>query len=115
MAEIARRLLADGPLGEATAVDFTYRHDCHVTAPDAEIAREMTRAAEAAGLTPRIEGLAASSDAWLYANQLGIPTILFGAGRLSDAHSSHEMVRLEDIDRAAVVLREVFIGWCGAA
>jgi acetylornithine deacetylase/succinyl-diaminopimelate desuccinylase-like protein len=46
----------------------------------------------------------ASSDAWFYSNQLKIPTLTFGPGKLTDAHTSHEMISVADIKRASDIL-----------
>ena len=33
--------------------------------------------------------------------------------QLTDAHSNHEMISIEDIERASSVLRSFVVAWCG--
>lgn len=113
-----RSLLEGG--GRNTSADccslsFTFRHDSHVTPPESPIVRALQEVAERQGQDPRPAAMPCSSDAWLYANQLHLPTILYGPGRLSDAHSNHEVISLDEIEGAAAVLNGFFLEWCGAA
>jgi acetylornithine deacetylase/succinyl-diaminopimelate desuccinylase-like protein len=112
MASIRECLAAEEDLVDAE-VSFPFRHDCHVTPPDAMIVREALRAAEAAGIAPRLSVFPASNDAWLYATLLGIPVILFGAGRLEDAHASGERIALAEVNRASRMLRALIAAFCG--
>ncbi len=100
---------------EDAEVSFPFRHQCHVTPPEAPIVREALRAVSAAGIEPRTAGFPSSSDAWLYNNLLGVPTIIFGAGKLSDAHTRSERIALDDIDRGARALERFISAWCGEA
>jgi len=112
MAAIRECLAAEEDLVDAE-VSFPFRHECHVTPPDAMIVQEALRAAEAAGIAPRLSVFPASNDAWLYATLLGIPVILFGAGRLEDAHASGERIALAEVDRASRMLRALIAAFCG--
>lgn len=54
----------------------------------------------------KISAMTASCDAWLYNNQARIPTVAFGPGSISHAHSAQEQIVLEDILTAASVLAD---------
>jgi acetylornithine deacetylase len=69
-------------------------------------------AASVLGERPLI-GWTASCDARLFSQRGGMPTITFGAGELSHAHSLDEQIRVDDILRATEVLVEFLVDWCG--
>jgi acetylornithine deacetylase len=54
-----------------------------------------------------ITAMTASCDAWLYHHRAQIPTVVFGPGSLSHAHSAQEQILVEDILTAASVLADV--------
>jgi acetylornithine deacetylase len=56
------------------------------------------------GETPRVRAMTAACDAWRYNNQAGIPTVVFGPGSLSVAHSKEEHIQLDDVLKAAEIL-----------
>ncbi len=57
-------------------------------------------------LQEKISAMTASCDAWLYNNQVRIPTVVFGPGSITHAHSAQEEIVLEDILTAASVLAD---------
>jgi acetylornithine deacetylase len=57
-----------------------------------------------------VRAMTASCDAWLYNNQAQIPTVVFGPGSLSHAHSKEEQIKLDDILTAASVLADWVMG-----
>ena len=57
----------------------------------------------------KISAMTASCDAWLYNNQARIPTVVFGPGSISHAHSVEEHIILEDILTAASVLADFVV------
>lgn len=86
--------------------------DGNVLDPGHPFVRAMEAAESAAGVEPVLSALTGSCDAWLYANQLGIPTVVFGAGSLDRAHSNEEQIALADIERAAEILVHLICDWC---
>jgi acetylornithine deacetylase/succinyl-diaminopimelate desuccinylase-like protein len=58
-----------------------------------------------------VSAMTASCDAWLYHNQLRIPTVVFGPGSLGFAHSNEEHIRVDDISTAASVLVRFIEKW----
>ncbi len=53
---------------------------------------------------PRVRAMTAACDAWRYNNQAHIPTVVFGPGSLSVAHSKEEYIQLDEILKAAEIL-----------
>ena len=60
----------------------------------------------------KVSAMTASCDAWFYNNQLGIPTVVYGAGTLKVAHSKEEQLALTALADAAVVLTTVVHNFC---
>jgi len=65
------------------------------------------------GLTPDVCGLDVSCDARLYAIKGAMPTVVFGPGKIEDAHSQHEKINVDDILLAAEAITLFLIDWCG--
>ncbi|MBI2841902.1 MAG: ArgE/DapE family deacylase [Armatimonadetes bacterium] len=61
------------------------------------------------------EGWIVSCDARLFYQRGRMPTIVFGPGDLSHAHSLQEQVKVSDILTAAEVLTRFVMDWCGSA
>lgn len=106
MAGLRAALDAEIGTGGACRCDlaFTFRHDGFITPADAPVAASLAQAISAAGGCAAPIALPASSDAWLYNNQLRVPTVTFGAGKLSEAHTDHEQVATADLERVAEIL-----------
>lgn len=92
------RWIADG-----AKIEFVYRHNAVETSPEHPVVQQLRAACRACGADDTLTAMTASSDGIFY-QEHGIPAIAFGPGRISDAHSCHENVRLEDILRAAEIL-----------
>lgn len=90
---------------EDFTLEFTYRHDSSVTEPSGPLPQTLLAAARRADPTADIDAMTASCDAWLYNNQLHIPTVVYGPGALHAAHARDEHILLADVARAA----EVFV------
>ncbi len=94
-------------------IRFTYRHDSSVCPTDHALVTDLSLAIAATGREPVIDAMTASCDAWLYNNQLSIPTVVFGGGSLSVAHSNNEHMPTADLAAAACVLANLAARWCG--
>jgi len=81
--------------------------------PGHELPRAILKAAERCGVAVKVDGMPASCDAWFYNNQLGIPTVVYGAGTLAAAHSKDERVALDEIRQTAEVLVGFVLDYCG--
>ncbi len=93
---------------------FMYRHDSSVVDPKHELPQHILAAAQSVGHPLEVSAMTASCDAWLYNNQLGIPTVVYGAGTLKVAHSKDEQIALQDLARAAEVLATLAQDYCRA-
>lgn len=115
MAEMRQAILAGGDdwLREHFTIEFIYRHDAHVLDPGHPLVTKLQGCCRVAGLAGEVSAMTASCDSWLYNNQLRIPTVVFGPGSLSFAHSNEEQIRLDEISTAAVVLLLLVRQWCG--
>jgi acetylornithine deacetylase len=83
--------------------------DVDVGAP---VVRVLDDALRGAGEATRVEGMTAWTDAALL-NAAGIPAICFGPGDISLAHAAEEWVTTDEIERAAKVLTQFALSWCG--
>lgn len=92
---------------------FMYRHDSSVLNPNHDLPTTVLEAARAAGQPLAVAGMTASCDAWMYNNQLGIPTVVWGPGTLKVAHSREEHIRMTEVASAAEVLVNTIVAWCG--
>jgi len=115
IAEMRQAILDGGDdwLREHFAMEFMYRHDAHVLDPGHPLVTSLQSCCREAGLIGEVSAMTASCDSWLYNNQLRIPTVVFGPGSLSFAHSNEEQIRLDDIGAAAVALLLLLQHWCG--
>ncbi len=59
-----------------------------------------------------ITAMTASCDAWLYNNQLKIPTVVFGPGSLKYAHSAQEQIKISEIIDASKILLDFVTNFC---
>ncbi len=113
--EEMRRALAEtsyARLAERTELLFTYRHDCHVLAPEHPLPQELLAACRGWGIDAAVDAMTASCDSWFYNNQLAIPTVVYGPGTLGYAHTNEERIGLEEIAAAAGALAEFAAEWC---
>lgn len=70
----------------------------------------LVKSVQKKGLPGDVKAMTAACDAWLYNNQAGIPTVVFGAGSLSHAHSKDEQIAMDDIMKAAEILADFVQG-----
>lgn len=94
-------------------LEFMYRHDAHVLPADHPLVKELESCCREFGAPGEVSAMTASCDSWFYNNQLGIPTLVFGAGSLGVAHSNEERIAVEDITKAAAILVRMIGRWCG--
>lgn len=88
-------------------------NDAYAIPVDHPLVEAMKKAEVDSGMVPEVEGFIASCDARLF-NKVGkMPVVVFGPGRLEDAHSDTEKIEIEQIKSAAEVLVRTIINWCG--
>ncbi len=104
---------ADPMLAERVRVEFIYRHDSHVLDPEHALPTGLHACSADWGLPAEIDAMTASCDSWMYNNQLGIPTVVYGPGTLSYAHTNEEQIAVRQIADAGCVLADFALRWCG--
>jgi acetylornithine deacetylase len=72
--------------------------------PGHPLVTALQEALRAGGVESQLSALTGSCDAWFYANQLEIPTVVFGPGDLGTAHGKDEQIKVGEILLAAEVL-----------
>lgn len=114
MAELERAIRSKGSeeLRDNFNIEFIYRHDTHVLDVDHPLVTGLKDACDRCGVVTKISAMAASCDSWFYNNQLNIPTVVFGPGDLSAAHSNREHIRIDDLRNGADVLMTFISRWC---
>lgn len=77
---------------------------------EAPIVRALDSAIRACGEEVHVTGMSAWTDAAIL-NEAGIPAICFGPGDISLAHAAEEYVRVDEIERATLVLAALAMEW----
>lgn len=104
-----------------TAVNSNYaeikydmlNNDSSFTEENHPLVQAMVESARSAEISAQPEFMNASCDAWRYSEQLKIPTVVFGGGSISTAHSREEHIKIEDIKKAATALILFLDKWSG--
>lgn len=84
-------------------LDFTYRHNGFETSIENPILASLAKVCHSMGLNPSFDAMTASSDA-IYYSELGIPSVIFGPGKISVAHSNQERIDINEILLAVEVI-----------
>ena len=117
MDEMTRAIREEGgpEIADNVSIHFTYRHDSSVCDADHPLVTGLASALrDASGQDAVIDAMPASCDAWFYNNQLNIPTVVFGGGSLSVAHSAHEHMPLDELALAATALAKFAADFCSS-
>ena len=77
---------------------------------EAPIVHALDSALRACGEEVAVTGMSAWTDAAIL-NEAGIPAICFGPGSISLAHAAEEYVRIDEIERATLVLAALAMEW----
>jgi acetylornithine deacetylase len=77
---------------------------------EAPIVRALDSAIRVCGEEVHVTGMSAWTDAAIL-NEAGIPAICFGPGDISLAHAAEEYVRVDEIERATLVLAALAMEW----
>ncbi len=88
-------------------------NDSYETPPEHPFVQAFASAARAAGTPEEVTGWNVSCDARLFAKVGGMPTVVFGPGRIEDAHSVDEKVSMAEVVKAAETVVRVVEEWCG--
>ena len=109
-AEIVQK--GDAQLRDHFKLEFTYRHDAHTLDANHPLVTVLSKACAQAGIEPQNAAMVASCDSWLYSKLLDIPTVVFGPGDLTSAHSSEERIEVKQIQQVTEVLLHFLNHWC---
>ena len=105
--EMAEALRSSGDKWMSENFELTFpmlNSDGNELDPEHPLVVAMAESLEAAGVAPQLSALTGSCDAWFYANQLEIPTVVFGPGDLGTAHGKDEQIDVGEILKAAEVI-----------
>jgi acetylornithine deacetylase len=95
-------------------LEFPKLHnDAYEIPADHPLPLAMQNGCQTAGVDSRITGFIVSCDARLFWHRGKMPVIVFGPGSISDAHSTHEQIKISDVIAAAEALAETIVRWCG--
>lgn len=81
--------------------------------PEHPIVKSMHAAALQCAIPSEVFGWNVSCDAALYATVADIPTVVFGASDIREAHGANEKVRYAEIVQGAKALALAIADWCG--
>jgi acetylornithine deacetylase len=112
MAEIADafdRVRARRPELQAT-MSLVFEQPPSDVAIAAPIVRALDGAIRACGEEVNVTGMSAWTDAAIL-NEAGIPAICFGPGDIALAHAAEEYVRVDEVERATLVLAALAMEW----
>ena len=99
-------------LRERYRLTFPKLHnDSYETAVDHPLVQTFHAAIQDTGIRNDITGWNVSCDARLFAKIGGMPTIVFGPGRIEDAHTTAERIDLRDIVTASEILVRFIEKW----
>ena len=82
------------------------------TPPDSPLVTEFVQAAASHGLDPKVEGLDAPSDMYIFPRCFNTPAMMWGPSG-SGAHQPDEYVEIDSLFQATRVLTQFVSRWCG--
>ena len=88
-------------------------NDSYELDPNHPLVTTVHQAALECGCASEVYGWNVSCDARLYARLAGLPTVVFGASNISEAHAAGEKVLWSDVVAAATGLAMAIVRWCG--
>lgn len=107
--EAFARVRARRPMLDAN-VSMIFEQPPSDVSTEAPIVRALDGALRACGEEVNITGMSAWTDAAIL-NEAGIPAICFGPGDIGLAHAAEEYVRVDEIERATLVLAALAMEW----
>lgn len=104
IAAVVRAFAGSHPAGAEIVVNRPFIDSVSMEVPeDARIIPALSDALRRCGETPAVIGAPFGSDATKF-TRTGTPTVIFGPGRIEEAHSNDEHVDMDEVARAADVL-----------
>jgi acetylornithine deacetylase len=96
---------------DITSAIFEHFDAAHVP-PDGDLARTFLACANEADTDRRLVAFPAGCDARHFVNRYHTPTLIFGPGRLEQAHGINEYMDLAQWQRASEILALFITRWC---
>lgn len=90
------------------------KEGCETPADHPLVAAAAAAAASVLGHAPVIVGFPAGCDLPHFGRHARIPSLVFGPGNCTIAHSSNEYVPVAEVVSAAAILGRLALAWCGA-
>ena len=90
-------------------------NDAYEIAPDHPLVITLHQAACDCGIPSEVYGWNVSCDARLYAKLANLPTVVYGASDIREAHSDGEKVPWSEVVQGAQGLAWAIVNWCGQA
>lgn len=104
VAAVVRAFAASHPAGAEIVINRPFIDSVSMEVPeDARIIGALSQALQRNGVTPALVVAPFGSDATKFTRK-GTPAVVFGPGRIEEAHSNNEHVDLDEVARAANVL-----------
>lgn len=96
-------------------LEVMYRHECHVIDPSHPLPSTLALICGECGRNEKFAAMPASCDSWFYDYFWGLPTVVFGAGSLADAHTADEKLSVNDLKGACLCLARFVSAWADSA
>lgn len=90
------------------------RNDAYEIPGDHPLPALLSRCCRDAGEEGDVFGWNVSCDARLYAKAGGMPTVVFGAGDILQAHAVDESIDVVEVVKAAEIIARFMVEWCGS-
>ncbi len=90
-------------------------NDAYEIAPDHPLVTTLHQSVCDCGIPSEVYGWNVSCDARLYAKLADLPTVVYGASDIGEAHSNGEKVSWAEVVRGAQGLVRAIVNWCGQA
>ena len=94
-------------------LEVLFERETTIGDPDNPFVQEFSRCAKANGLSGEITPMRSCCDMIFYQNVIGMPSVVFGPGRLSDAHNIAEQVPLEEVLTCGKTIFDWIVGKAG--
>ena len=89
------------------------RNDAYEIPGDHPLPALLSRCCRDAGEAGEVFGWNVSCDARLYAKAGEMPTVVFGAGDILQAHATEESIDVIEVVKAAEIIARFMVEWCG--
>ena len=78
-------------------IDIVFERESTVNDPEHPFVQEISKLAKENGLGGDVVSMCSCSDMFFYQDVIGVPTVVFGPGRLLNAHNVNEQVPMSEV------------------